>query len=94
MTAAQVAIPTSQTLYDSKKQYSIEEYLAMEALAPYKSEYHNGYIYPMPGGTYHHNLIASNIIRTLGNLVQALPKTYRVLNSDMKIHIPEDGSFV
>jgi Uma2 family endonuclease len=93
-TAAQIASPQSQTLYDSEKRYSVEEYLAMEEIAPYKNEFQNGYIYPMPGGTYNHNLIASNTIRVLGNLTQNLPSKYRVLNSDMKIHIPEDKTFV
>ncbi len=91
---AQLAIPKPQTLYDSEKQYSIEEYLAMEEIAFYKNEFHNGYIYPMPGGTYNHNLIASNTIGILRNITQNLPNKYRVLNSDMKIHIPEDKSFV
>ncbi len=94
MTAAQIAIPTPQTLYDSEKQYSIEEYLAMEEVAPYKNEFHNGYIYPMPGGTYNHNLIAQNIGADLRFVVKKLKQTYRVLNSDMKIHIPEDKTFV
>lgn len=89
-----VALQITPIPNEEKRKYSIEEYLAMEALAPYKSEFHNGYIYPMPGGTYNHNLIASNIIRTVGNLVQDLPEMYHVLNSDMKVHIPEDGTFV
>jgi Uma2 family endonuclease len=50
---------------EEKRSYTIEEYLAKEERTDYKSEFHNGYIYPMPGGTYHHNLIASNIITNL-----------------------------
>lgn len=80
--------------YEEKRKYSIEEYLAMEALAPYKSEFHNGYIYPMPGGIYNHNLIAQNMAAELRNAVKKLEQTYRVLNSDMFVHIPEDSSFV
>jgi Uma2 family endonuclease len=83
-----------QSTQEEKHRYSVEEYLAMEKYAAYKNEYHDGYIYPMPGGTYNHNLIASNIIRIIGNLVEDLPEVYHVLNSDMKVHIPEDGSFV
>ncbi len=42
-----------------KDYYTFEEYLALEAIAKYKSEYHNGQIYAMSGGTLRHRLIGS-----------------------------------
>jgi Uma2 family endonuclease len=44
-----------------KRQYTKEEYLALEETAEYKSEYRNGEIIPMAGGTTNHNRIAVNV---------------------------------
>lgn len=44
----------------SKRFYTPAEYLELEEKAEYKSEYHNGEIVPMSGGTTNHNKIAGN----------------------------------
>jgi Uma2 family endonuclease len=44
-----------------KRQYTREEYLALEETAEYKSEYRDGEIIPMAGGTTNHNRIAVNV---------------------------------
>lgn len=67
--------------------YTLEEYFGAEAVALQKHAFINGAIIPMPGGTYNHNLIALNIGAELRAAVKSLPRTYRVLNSDMKIMI-------
>jgi Uma2 family endonuclease len=41
--------------------FTPEEYLALEEAAEYKSEYRDGVIIPMTGGTTNHNQIAGNI---------------------------------
>ena len=41
--------------------YSQEEYLKLEEAAESKSEYYNGQIFPMAGGTPNHNRIAVNL---------------------------------
>jgi Uma2 family endonuclease len=41
--------------------YSPEEYLKLEEAAEFKSEYHDGKIIPMTGGTPNHNQIALNL---------------------------------
>ena len=43
-----------------KRFYTPEEYLALEEQAEFKSEYRNGKIVPMTGGTTNHNKIAGN----------------------------------
>jgi Uma2 family endonuclease len=86
---ATAALSKPFSLQDTDKLYTLEEYLVLEERAEYKNEFHNGQIIPMPGGTYHHNLISSNIIRSLGNVVITLSQKYRVLNGDMKIRVEE-----
>lgn len=49
------------TVQAEQKQYTRKECLALEANALYKSEYHNGKIIPMTGGTTDHNRIVINI---------------------------------
>jgi Uma2 family endonuclease len=44
-----------------KRRYTREEYLALEETAEYKSEYRDGEIIPMAGGTTNHNKIAGNL---------------------------------
>lgn len=43
-----------------KRYYSIEEYLALEEKADSRSEYIDGEIIPMAGGSANHNRIAGN----------------------------------
>ncbi len=75
----------------AEKCYTISEYLTLEEKAENKHEYYNGNILKMPGASFTHNQIAVNIMVTLAN---ALNNNFIVLNSDMKIHIPQLESFV
>lgn len=45
-----------------RQKYTPEEYLALEEAAEYRSEYYQGEIFAMAGGTPRHNDIAMNII--------------------------------
>ncbi|NEQ18365.1 MAG: Uma2 family endonuclease, partial [Moorea sp. SIO3E2] len=47
-------------LQDKKRYYTADEYLELEEAAEYKSEYRDGEIIPMAGGTTNHNKIALN----------------------------------
>ena len=67
--------------------YSPEEYLALETDAEYKSEYHNGQIVPMVGGTPNHNQIAGNLYASLNFALKGQP--YRVFIGDMRLWIPQ-----
>ncbi len=76
----------------AEKFYTVKEYLALEQRAKNKHEYYNGKIIKMSGATFNHNLIANNVSGELGVVLRGKP--FFVLNSDMKIHIPQLESFV
>lgn len=65
--------------------YTPQEYLFMERQADYKSEYHNGQIYTISGGTDNHSLIAVNLITELN--VGLRGRNCRVFNSDMRLAV-------
>ena len=66
--------------------YTPEEYLELEEKAEYKSEYRDGEIVAMAGGTTNHNEIAGNLY---ANLKFALrKKNYRVYIGDVRLWIP------
>lgn len=68
------------------RNYTPEEYLKLEAEAEYKSEYCNGEIIPMTGGTTNHNEISGNLY---SNLKFNLKKqNYRVYIADVRLWIP------
>jgi Uma2 family endonuclease len=71
---------------------SPEEYLALERKAEYKSEYIDGIIYAMAGGSERRNLIAANIIIALGTQLRDRP--CRVYTSDLKIGVPSSTRFL
>jgi len=76
------------------KMYTEEEYLAMEEKSVVKHHFINGQIIEMPGATYRHNLISTNIVTALNIALEAKNLDYAVLNSDLKVFIPRTVSFV
>ncbi|NHC38094.1 Uma2 family endonuclease [Scytonema millei VB511283] len=74
-------------MYQTQLYHSPEEYLALEIDAEYKSEYHNGQIVPMAGGTPNHNQIAGNLYAALNFALKRQP--YRVFIGDMRLWIPQ-----
>jgi Uma2 family endonuclease len=68
-----------------------EEYLTLERKAEYKSEYVDGVMYAMAGGSERHNLIAANIIISIG--VQLRNRPCRVYPSDLKVRVPNSKRF-
>ncbi|MGK7930140.1 MAG: Uma2 family endonuclease [Microcystaceae cyanobacterium] len=73
------------------KQSSIEDYLQQEEKANFKSEYLNGEIIPMAGGTVNHNQIAVNITTELSFAFKKLD--YRVYIGDVRLWIPKLNTF-
>ena len=73
-----------------RKTYTPEEYLALEEKAEYKSEYENGEIVAMAGGTFNHIRITSNISRFIGNKVS---EDCSSLPNDMKIWVEAISKF-
>ncbi|MEG4392162.1 Uma2 family endonuclease [Microcoleus sp. BROC3] len=76
------------TLQTIEPRYCTEEqYLALEETAEYKSEYLDGEIIPMTGGSTNHNRIAGNVYIALNF---ALPEQeYDVFIGDVRLWIPK-----
>ena len=70
-----------------QRYYSPEEYLALEEVADYKSEYIDGEIYPMAGGSVNHNQIAGNFYAELNFAFKKLD--YQVYMGDVRLWIPK-----
>lgn len=66
--------------------YSPEEYLKLEEVAEFRSEYQDGRIIPMAGGTPNHNQIAVNFGGALNFATKGQP--YRVFINDLRLWIP------
>uniref|UniRef100_B8HN82 Putative restriction endonuclease domain-containing protein n=1 Tax=Cyanothece sp. (strain PCC 7425 / ATCC 29141) TaxID=395961 RepID=B8HN82_CYAP4 len=69
------------------KHYTPEEYLEREIGSDLRSEYHNGEIIPMTGGTPEHNEIASILNAALRVSLRGQP--YSVFVADQRLWIPE-----
>lgn len=69
-----------------KRYYTPDEYLALEEVAEYKSEYHDGEIVPMTGGTTNHNTIALNFCTNFKFTLRG--QNYRIYMGDVRLWIP------
>ncbi|AFZ14972.1 protein of unknown function DUF820 [Crinalium epipsammum PCC 9333] len=63
-----------------------EQYLEIETLAEYKSEYYDGEVVPMAGGSPNHNRIALNFSGALNFALKG--QKYDVFMTDMRLWIP------
>jgi Uma2 family endonuclease len=68
------------------RKYTPEEYLQLEEQAEYKSEYRDGEIISMTGGTTNHNEIAGNFYANLKFGLRQ--QNYRVYIGDVRLWIP------
>jgi Uma2 family endonuclease len=67
------------------------EYLERERLADFRSEFFDGEMFAMAGGTLRHSLIATNLAREFGNKLQN--KRCTAFNADLRIKIDATGLF-
>jgi Uma2 family endonuclease len=67
--------------------YTREEYLELELTADTRSEYRNGAIVPMTGGTPDHNELAINLAALLKFALRGKP--YRIFATDQRLWIPD-----
>src|ERR1051326_657817 len=74
-----------------KISFTPEEYLSLEREATEKSEYLNGEIYAMAGGSPTHNAIAFNVSTAIGPQIKGGP--CRGYSSDMRIQVDETGLY-
>jgi Uma2 family endonuclease len=66
--------------------YTPEEYLELEIASDTRSEYRNGEIIPITGGTPNHNDLASNLLVSVKTALKGKP--YRVFIADQRLWIP------
>ena len=78
------------TALPKKRKYTPEEYLALEEKAEYKSEYVNGYIFKMAGGTEAHIQISFNLTKLFADKLRGKCRAYQ---SEMKVWVEEAGTF-
>lgn len=67
------------------------EYLAIERAAPTKSEFYDGEMFAMAGGTALHSLIGTNVAREFGNKLRG--KKCVPYNADLRILVEATGLF-
>lgn len=70
-----------------RQRYTPEEYLELEVGADYKSEYIDGQIIPMAGGSTNHNRIALNLSASLNFAFRQ--QDYEVFMGDVRLWIPK-----
>ncbi len=68
-----------------------EDYLERERLAEFRSEYLNGEVFEMAGGTLDHGEVIGNLVRVLGNTLEAKP--CRVVPAELRINVSQSGLY-
>lgn len=76
-----------QAVEQLKEHYSPEEYLALEDAAEFRSEYINGQIIPMAGGSINHNRLAGNMYSALN--IRFADNGFEPFIGDVKVWLPE-----
>jgi Uma2 family endonuclease len=66
--------------------YTLDEYLELELASETRSEYRNGAIIPMTGGTPDHNELAINLASLLKSALRGKP--YRIFATDQRLWVP------
>lgn len=72
-------------LPQAKKRYTPSEYYALERAAAYKSDYYDGEIFDMSGGTSTHSQISANLLIAIGIRLRGKPCTPYESNMRLKI---------
>jgi Uma2 family endonuclease len=67
-----------------------EQYLDLERKAEYRSEFHDGQMFAMAGGSLNHSLLSNRIGSLLDRLV---PAGFRTLNSEMRVKVSASGLY-
>lgn len=71
--------------------YTPEEYLQLEEIAEFRSEYYKGQIRPLIAGTLNHDLIAVNLLNTLNNALE--PQKHKIFVNALRLLIPSVGFY-
>lgn len=81
-----MTIAPSQT-----RTYTAEEYLALEVESETRSEYRNGEIIPITGGTLAHNEITATLIFLLKSALRQQP--YSIFVTDQRLWVPDGDRY-
>jgi Uma2 family endonuclease len=65
--------------------FSVAEYYALEEAAEYRSEFFDGEIFAMAGGSARHSLVSANLLRELGNRLKGKPCSAYESNLRLKV---------
>jgi len=74
-------------LPEQQPYYTLEEYFDLEETAEYKSEYYQGEIFAMAGGSANHNRIALNVATALSNAFRGKP--CEAFMSDLRVWVKQ-----
>ena len=69
----------------SIKRYTVQEYYDLERIATYKSDYYDGEIFAMAGGSIRHARICTNLVKRTGNRLEGKPCAEYESNLRLKI---------
>lgn len=69
---------------------TVEQYFDFERRSAEKHEYVGGRTIRMAGGSPEHNLIAANVLRSLGNALESAGTDCDAFGSDQRVHIRDD----
>lgn len=78
-------------LQSEQKYYTPEEYLALEEEAEYRSEYYQGEIFAMSGGSANHNRIAGNVHTAMNIAFAGGP--CEAFITDMRLLVKKNGLY-
>jgi Uma2 family endonuclease len=71
---------------------SPEEYLAADRAAEFRSEYIDGQVFAMSGGSRNHSFLIAGIARELGNLLQDRPCNVSV--TELRLQVAPEGAYL
>ena len=74
-------------MISTERRYSLDEYRAIEEKAEGRSEYRDGEIVPMPGGTLKHSRIGRNILTYFTSVLR--DTQFEPINNDLRLWIPK-----
>ncbi len=69
----------------SQPRLTPEEYLEIERAAEFKSDYYDGHMYAMSGGSLRHAIVIAGMVRELGNALKNRPCT--VASNDLRLRV-------
>src|SRR5688572_3198032 len=78
-------------LIESVRRLSEADYVEIERAADFKSEFFDGEMFAMSGGTRWHSLIAANLIREFGNALKNGPCV--TFDSNMRVKVEATGLY-